>query len=77
MSAHAPHHHWCPACDAGWVEPVTITPIGTRGWLCGECEAFWLDAQAHAIGTTAFVQLGVWLREQGDAEEMRVVRGAP
>lgn len=77
MSMHAPHPHWCPACDAGWVEPVTINPMGIRGWLCGECEAFWPGADVHAIGATAFVQLGVWLREQGAIEEMRVVREAP
>jgi len=67
-----PTKHWCPECDQGWVERVTIAPMQQKGWLCSECEAFWPFASAKSIGNKSFVQFGVWAREQG--EDVVVVR---
>lgn len=37
------NHHWCIACDQGWVLPVLVEAIGARIWCCDECEAVWFD----------------------------------
>ncbi|MFZ4541832.1 MAG: hypothetical protein ACOYNL_08515 [Rickettsiales bacterium] len=54
--------HWCPVCDQGWVEHVIITPPTKRGWLCAECEAFWLK---KPLKEETFVQFSAWMKGQG------------
>lgn len=54
--------HWCPVCDQGWVERVTILPNKIRGWLCGECEAFW---SKKPLKEESFIQFSSWLKQQG------------
>lgn len=66
--------HWCPICDEGWVEHVTITPTATIGWLCTECEAFWPHADITAIRTEPFIQFGTWVEAQDLGDEVKVER---
>lgn len=60
MSGHA--KHWCEVCDQGWVEQVSITPGHHKGWLCGECEAFW---PKKPLLLANVIQFSAWLKEQG------------
>lgn len=67
--------HWCPICDAGWVEQVRIEPAGSEGWLCGECEAFWPTNNPQAVFNEPFVQFGPWVREEGlESADFQVIR---
>lgn len=64
--------HWCPLCDQGWVEQVSIAPIHKKGWLCAECEAFW---PKKPLTEESFVQFKAWLEMQGlDAEQCEITR---
>lgn len=55
--------YWCPACNEGWAEQVSIRPGALRGYLCNECEAFW---EAPALPEKdLFTQFSLWLEEKG------------
>jgi len=54
---------WCPACDEGWVRPVQVHPLGLKGRICEECEAFWEDGQP--VSELEFSQLGALAEEAG------------
>lgn len=67
---------WCPVCDAGWVEQVTITPGLHEGMLCAECEAYW--AEGETISPEHFTQFSTWIADQGIApDELEVSRDKP
>ncbi|MGT2711762.1 hypothetical protein [Streptococcus oriscaviae] len=34
---------WCPICDQGWVEIVSVISTGELVLCCSECESEWRD----------------------------------
>jgi hypothetical protein len=41
----------CPYCEQGELMHVRIKPIGTIGYICDECDAFWI---AEDVGNLDF-----------------------
>ncbi len=58
----------CPRCDSnGLINHIRINKLNLEGYLCDECEAFWLEKDK--ISASSFEQFGIFMESKGLTEE--------
>ncbi len=53
----------CPRCEQDWIREVTLTALGTRAYLCVECDAMWLSRDQ--ISQETFVDYSTFMEAHG------------
>lgn len=51
---------WCPRCDQGWVVNAVVRHDSTPIWICEECDATWLAAEA--IGNKVWTDFSEYMK---------------
>ncbi len=54
----------CPCCDGqGLIKHILVKPLNLEGYLCDECNAFWLKKED--ISEEVFLEYGPYVKEKG------------
>ncbi|HEX5869385.1 MAG TPA: hypothetical protein VFY65_03155, partial [Longimicrobium sp.] len=53
----------CPVCEQGTVREVRLIALDQTGFLCDECDAFWLERSA--VGARGYADYGTWMEARG------------
>lgn len=49
-----PETRWCPYCNQGWIQKVTLGALNGCVYVCDECEVLWEQVSATNVTNMSF-----------------------